>query len=300
MTKWLFAIVLSLQAFGILSITSQTQYPLNSRVNEDETIAPHREVKYISDYTIMKAIPRKSGPFFVEGLSFKDENTLVESAGLYKQSSIHYLNANDMSVIKQTKLDPEFFGEGCEIVKNKDGTETVFQLTYREGKVLLWDAETLELKQMIDSPVDIREGWGMTKRVNKETGEVRLYISNGSNMIHIVDPETFKIVKSLKVFDENGEAVTNLNELEFVRGKLWANVFATNYVMVIDPDTGLLDAVIDFSSLQIQAKQEMKKINQSWTPNSVLNGIAYHAETDRLLLTGKFWPLMFEINVQEI
>jgi len=298
MTKWLFAIVLFLQVFGILSITTQTQYPLNSKINED--IAPQRQVKYISHYTLLRAIPRKSGPFFVEGLSFKDANTLVESAGLYGESSIHYLDADDLSVIKQTDLGPEFFGEGCEIVKNKDGLETVFQLTYREGKVLLWDGETLELKQMIDAPIDIDEGWGMTKRIDKETGDVRLYITDGSNKVYIVDPETFEIIKTLEIYDENGEEVTNLNELEFVRGKLWANVFGSNYVMVIDPDTGILDAVIDFRKLQKQAKQEVKKLNQRWNSNSVLNGIAYHEETDRLLLTGKMWPLMFEVKIHGI
>ena len=108
---------------------------------------------------------------------------------------------------------------------------------------------------MIEAPSEIEEGWGMTKRTDDTTGEVRLYISDGSNKIHIVDPETFKIIKSLEVFflkqkltfafqvfDEDGKSLRGLNELEFVRGKLWANIFGSNYVAVIDPDTGLLEA----------------------------------------------------------
>ena len=149
-----------------------------------------------------------------QGLSFKDSNTLIESAGLYGESAIQYIDVNTMDIIKSQKLDPKYFGEGCEVVVNENNEVEIYQLTWREGKMftplisitqtfrLVWDGENLALKREIDLPEGIREGWGISKRyVTGRNGQqiLNFYITEGSNKIYVVDSETWRVKRIIQV-----------------------------------------------------------------------------------------------------
>jgi glutamine cyclotransferase len=190
------------------------------------------------------------------------------------KSKIAIINQQTGLPILQTTLDKKYFGEGLTIINNK-----AFMLTYKEEKCFVFDPKTLK---QIGQFSYKGEGWGMTNDGSK------IMMSNGTNNISIRNPNTFVEENVIAIFDENGP-VSNINELEYVNGYLYANQYQTNYILKIDLKTKMVVQKIDFSSL----------INQ-YIPENIkkeMNGIAYNKKSNTFFITGKNWNTMFEVVI---
>ena len=207
---------------------------------------------------------------FTQGLEFYGER-LFESRGLRGSSGLSEINATDGETIRDVSLAPELFGEGITIVG-----DTIIQLTWTSGKAFVYDIETLSVVNQFEY---VGEGWGLC------FDGTSLYMSDGSDLLTLRDPETFAITGSLKVTSDL-VSVNQLNELECVNGHVYANIWQTNTIIAIDTASGHVDMVIDASGLQTY---------EGVSDANVLNGIAHIKASDSFLLTGKLWPLMFEV-----
>lgn len=227
----------------------------------------------VSGYRVVAEYPHDPEAY-TQGLVFID-GVLYEGTGLNGQSSLRRVDLETGDVLQAVELRPRYFGEGIAVVE--DG---IFQLTWQNGLAILFDRETFE-------PVDTfsyeTEGWGLT------TDGERLIMSGGTNHLVFRDLETFAVQGVVAVTD--GEMpVALLNELEYVNGEVWANVYRTDFIARIDPDTGTVVGWIDLSGLLSEEDRAGREID-------VLNGIAYDAASDRLFVTGKLWPKLYEIEV---
>ncbi|MFL5738953.1 MAG: glutaminyl-peptide cyclotransferase [Flavisolibacter sp.] len=223
-------------------------------------------------YNVVNSLPHDTAAF-TEGLEFY-HNTLIESAGLYAKSRLIQQDPASGKIIKQIKLDPKYFGEGISILH-----DTLYQLTYKENVVLVYDARTFnKIKEL---PYNSGEGWGMTNDGKN------LIVSNGSSNLYFFEPGSFKLLRVQNI-TENGDNVPNINELEFVNGFIYANQWQYNYILKIDPSSGQVVGKMDLTDL----------INRTPGTNSdnVLNGIAYNHDTKKFYVTGKNWPKMYEIQ----
>ena len=217
---------------------------------------------------------------YTQGLEWYGE-TLFESTGNYGKSVLHKLDANMQGIGKKINLSKELFGEGVTIFKDK-----IYQLTWKEHKVLVYDANTLQKEKELYWQY---EGWGITHN------DTALIVSTGGSDIYIVDPNNFAIKKTIGVYNNYGY-VSDINELEYVDGKIFANIYGLNEVVVIDPATGQIINNINFSNLLAQAgvKYDPTTIDVGY----VLNGIAYQAKSKTFFITGKCWPVMVEVRVK--
>jgi len=213
---------------------------------------------------------------FTEGYVFADRNHLYESSGLYGQSRLSSIDPTTGTVNRTAPLDPAQFGEGLASVRGE-----LVQLTWKEGVALRWATATL-------SPVGryalAGEGWGLTY----DAARGRYIQSDGTGTLTFRDRSTFAVTGHVDV-TRAGKPVTQLNELEWVAGTVWANVWLTNEILRIDPRTGRVTGVVDVSSL-VPANDE---------PDNVPNGIAHRPgdAANRLWVTGKRWPTATEITV---
>ena len=210
---------------------------------------------------------------FTQGLVFLD-GKLYESTGLNGQSSVRIEDLKSGEVLKQTQLASQYFGEGL-----TDWRNTLIQITWQSHTVFVYDRATLRLLRTSVWP---GEGWGLT-----HDGR-RLILSDGSSTLYFLDPETFREEGKIEVTDQ-GREIKNLNELEMVHGEIFANVWHENRIACISPETGEVLGWIDLSGLL----SPMIKVGSE----DVLNGIAYDALHDRLFVTGKRWPSIFEIQL---
>jgi glutaminyl-peptide cyclotransferase len=227
----------------------------------------------VCSYEVVKAYPHDPRAF-TQGLLYRDGH-LVESTGLEGRSTIRKVRLEDGAVLKQAALPPALFGEG--IVDWKDQLVSV---TWHGGKGFRWDARTLrKLGEFSYSG----EGWGLTQDGRN------LILSDGTAVLRFLDPATMKVVKRLTVAAD-GRPVRNLNELEWVKGEIFANVWMTDLVARIDPRSGNVKSVINLSGLRRSAG--------AIAAQDVLNGIAYDAKGDRLFVTGKNWPKLFQIKIK--
>ncbi|MAJ04721.1 MAG: hypothetical protein CMH03_08460 [Marinovum sp.] len=176
-------------------------------------------------------------------------------------------------VLQQSDLDAQYFGEGITVFGDK-----IYQLTWTSGDVFVYDKESFTLENTLSIS---GEGWGLTH------DETHLIMSDGSNTLRYLDPETLDEVKSITVTD-GGVSVDRLNELEFINGEVWANVWKRPTIVRIDPESGIVNSRIDLS-----------EINQQTGMEDVLNGIAYNSATDQVFVTGKNWTDLYEIEVDE-
>lgn len=211
--------------------------------------------------------------FFTQGLVFHD-GELYEGTGRHGQSALMHIDLEDGSVIKSRALSSRYFGEGIAVANDQ-----LFQLTWRENMVFVYDADSLE---PVTSHYWPHEGWGLT------FDGTHLILSDGSDQLFFVDPATFQPVKQVGVKIE-GRPVNQLNELEYINGEVWANVWMSQQLVRINPETGQVTAVVDLTGL----------VNQTETGGSeaVLNGIAWNAATEQLFVTGKLWSHLFEIEL---
>ncbi len=233
----------------------------------------------VINYQLINVFPHDS-TCFTEGLEYVN-GQLYESAGQYGTSDIRKTDLQTGRVIKRTEMEHKYFGEGITVLNGK-----AYQLTYREQTGFIYDAATLK---QLDKFSFTSEGWGMTN-----DGRNLIY-SDGTNIIRYMDPSTMKQLKDLAVSDEHGP-VNNINELEFIRGSIYANQWQTDRILKIDTGTGRVVARADLSSLR--GTVGIPPIsNSSPKGPEVLNGIAYDAAANRIFVTGKYWPKLLEIKL---
>ncbi len=243
----------------------------NDTVSATNTVSPPANI----NHNIVASYPHDTSSF-TEGLIFHD-NTLYEGTGLEGQSKLLKIDIKNGKVSKAVSLDPSIFGEGITILNNK-----IYQLTWQNHKVYVYEAKTLKKLKELNWEHD---GWGLT---NNGTD---LIISTGDSNLYFVDPDTFKIRKIIGVTDNNGP-VGNLNELEYVDGVIYSNIYLTDYIIKIDPANGHILGKIDLSGLLTKAGKQVDTEG-----GNVLNGIAYDSTKKSLYITGKKWPLIFEMKV---
>jgi glutaminyl-peptide cyclotransferase len=234
---------------------------------------PVREIPPTFGYRVVTEYPHDRRAF-TQGLAYVD-GVLYEGTGLYGESTVRRVDLATGEVLQAVRLSKEYFGEGIAVLGDR-----IYQLTWENGVCIVLDRETFELQEAFTYQT---EGWGLT------TDGERLIMSDGTNRLFIRDPETFAELDTIDVFD-GPRAISNLNELEIVEGEIWANVWQTDRIVRIDPETGHVTGWIDLSGLLSEKDRERH-------PVDVLNGIAYDPETDRLFVTGKLWPKLFEIEV---
>lgn len=224
-------------------------------------------------YKIIKSYPH-STTSYVEGLEFND-GFFYESAGDYGNSSLRKVTL-DGKVVQQKDVEKQYFAEGMTVIGDK-----IIQLTYREKVGFEYDKNTFELLKTF--PYNhASEGWGLT--FDGET----VYNTDGSNTIYKLDKNTYLPKGTIEVYDNKGP-VTQLNELEWVDGKIYANIYTSELIAIIDPKTGAVEAYINMMGLphgQVEDPQQ-----------DVLNGIAYDKQGKRLFVTGKKWDKLFHIEV---
>ncbi len=212
--------------------------------------------------------------WFTQGLAFW-EGRLFEGTGMYGESLVHELDPHTGGELRKVPDDALLFGEGVTVFHDE-----LYQLTWQEHECVVYDAATLHEKRVLAYD---GEGWGVTN-----DGE-SLITSDGSSTLSYRDPETFRVEKLLPVTYE-GEPLLELNELEMVRGEIWANVWQTDFIVRISPKNGHVVGRLDLSGLQSFGEK-------SRDPDDVLNGIAFDERSGRILVTGKRWKRVFEIAV---
>lgn len=255
---------------------------LRSVLNSGKTVVESRITRVLSDITperkkvrIMATLPHNDSNY-VQGLEFY-KGVLYEGTGDEGNRGATRLGKVDLTNGKYTQkvgLSRPYFGEGITIL---DGT--LYQLTWRSGKCFVYDADELVIKSEFNYN---GEGWGLC---NDGTN---LIMSDGTERITFRDPQTFQIVRTIEVYN-NTMPITNLNELEYIDGKIYANIYLSDGVVVIDPATGKVLEEIDASELTRQVLPFLRN-------GEVLNGIAYNPESKKLYMTGKNWPNMFEVE----
>ncbi len=224
-------------------------------------------------YTVMAVYPHDPTAF-VQGLLYHD-GFLYESTGLYGASSLRKVSLEDGQIVRSYQLPSNYFGEGIAIID-----QNIIQLTWREQVGFVYDIHSFDL---ISQFYYSTEGWGLTF-----DGE-HLIMSDGSDQLTFLDPSTYESVRQITVKDSNG-SVKWINELEYINGIIYANIWYCNEVVLIDPATGSVLGWIDFSDLLNQLEVDLSQID-------VLNGIAYDENKDLLYVTGKLWPSIFAIKV---
>jgi glutaminyl-peptide cyclotransferase len=222
-------------------------------------------------FNIVKTLPHNT-TYFTEGFEFVD-GVIYEGTGNQGSSYIYAYKPGDKKVIRSIKNEDQYFGEGITVLNNK-----IYQLTYKHRKGFIYDFSTF--KKIGEFPFTSNEGWGLTN-----DGK-HLIMSDGTSKIHFIDPSTFSIVKTIEVCDNNG-IIENINELEYVDGVIYSNIWMRNTILKIDAQTGKIMASINLESL-------LSKFNSSSV--DVLNGIAYNKSEKLFYVTGKYWPNMFAIT----
>ncbi|GGE91874.1 glutaminyl-peptide cyclotransferase [Sphingomonas prati] len=222
--------------------------------------------------TVVARYPHDTGAF-TQGLLWHN-GSFYESTGQVGQSQIRHVRLADGKVLQSAAVRADVFGEGMALWKND-----LVSLSWQNGTGWRWDRATLRQKSEFRY---LGEGWGLT-----QDGR-RLILSDGTSELRFLDPVTFAEQGRIRV-TANGRPVLNLNELEYVKGEILANVWQTAMIARIDPSTGRVKGWLDLRSLVAQVPVT--------DPDAVLNGIAYDATKDRLFVTGKYWPSLFEIRI---
>lgn len=225
-------------------------------------------------YKIVNRYPSDMAAF-TQGLLF-NEGVLFRGTGKRGASTLSRIELETGKTLDEVSLSSRYFGEGIEVVGDR-----LFQLTWQSHVVFEYDKNTLERRATHYNPT---EGWGLAY------GNDALYLSDGSDELHLVDPTNFAFTGKLRV-TLNSQPVGNLNELEFINGEIWANVWQTDFIVRISPESGIVTGLIDLSGLAQRTARDGAE--------AVLNGIAYDEENARLFVTGKYWATLYEIELIE-
>ena len=223
-------------------------------------------------YKVMATFPH-SRTSYTQGLQIVD-GELWEGTGEYGTSRILRVDLASGKALQSRANSADEFGEGITVLGDK-----IYQLTWTNGKLHVYDRKTLK---RLATHTYKGEGWGLT------TDGEKLYMSDGTSTIRILDPATLKQVGSFKVTLQ-GQTLNLLNELEWINGKIWANVYTTDQIVIINPKNGVIEGIIDLRGI-LPAREYDNRTD-------VLNGIAYDKATKRIFVTGKNWSKLFEIKI---
>jgi glutamine cyclotransferase len=229
--------------------------------------------KQLYTYRIIKKYPH-SAEDFTEGFIYEN-GIIYESTGLYGKSKMKKYKLGSTEPIKEYGLPVMYFGEGAVVLQDR-----VYQLTWKSRVGFIYN-KNLELIGNFNYKT---RGWGLT------TNGKSLIMSDGTNKLYFLDPKTLKEEKIVEIY-ENEAPVVNINEMEYLNGKIYANIFMTDFIAIINPESGKVEGWIDLTGI-------LEKENIS-TPVDVLNGIAYNTDSKRILITGKYWPYIYEIDLIE-
>ena len=228
-------------------------------------------------YQIIQTYPHDPEAY-TQGLLY-DNGVLYESTGNYGSSDIRKVELETGRVLQIQSIADDLFGEGLTLFEGR-----LFQLTWKANKGFVYEKDTFEILQEFSYPT---EGWGLTHYENK------LILSDGTANLYFLDPYTFKEESRISAHYKNSMeadcSVSFLNELEFIQGEIWANIWQTDTIVMISPQTGKITGWINLRGLLSQEEENAGA--------NVLNGIAYDNETQRLWVTGKYWPKLFEIEL---
>ena len=264
---FLYALVM----LGVISVIACST-SMESPSSPETPTSTNTDITPLFTYRIVNTYPHDPNAF-TQGLVF-EEGVLYEGTGRYGQSTLRRVDLETGDILQLRELPEQFFGEGIAIYENR-----IIQLTWQSNTCFVYDKTTFELLDEFHYPT---EGWGIT-----HDGR-RLIMSDGTATLHFLDPQTFEETGRIEVFD-NGAGVRRLNELEYIQGEIYANVWQTDYVARIDPHTGEVVGWINLEGL-LNPEDCVEPVN-------VLNGIAYDARDDRFFVTGKLWPRLFEIKL---
>lgn len=225
-------------------------------------------------YGIVNAYPHSTSSY-TQGLQFAD-GIMWEGTGEYGHSVLQTIDlATGRTDVKIALPDNEF-GEGITILGDK-----IYQLTWQNGVMHVYDRATCRL---LYNKTYKGEGWGLT------TDGERLYMSDGTSLIRVIDPATFRTERTISVFC-NGQSLPYLNELEWIDGRIWANVYTLDQIVIINPDNGMVEGIVDLTGILSE--------EDTYASTDVLNGIACDEATGRIFVTGKNWSRLFEIKLVE-
>lgn len=245
--------------------------------------AAQNDKKAVPVYTfeIVKTYPHDKNAF-TQGLVFFNEY-LYESTGQNGESSLRKVELESGKVLRKHDLEDKYFAEGMTILDNQ-----IYQLTWRSGKGFVYDISDFKVVK------EFRyngEGWGLTN-----DGQY-LFLSDGTHIIRVVDPVTFETIRTIVVLEEDGKPLYKINELEFIKGEIWANIWHSedirrpNQIARIDPKDGRVVGWVDLDGI---SPDDVRRDSEN-----TLNGIAYDADSDRLFVTGKNWKNLFEIRLRQ-
>lgn len=265
---WLLGLLL-LAGFSLVSCGNDSEAPPDT---VSSAVPTRTEIAPVYTYTIVNTYPHDRQAF-TQGLVF-DQGGLYEGTGLRGQSSLRRVDVTTGAILQRRPLAARFFGEGITVLG-----EQIMQLTWRSHVGFVYDRRNFILLRQFTYDT---EGWGITHDGS------RLIMSDGTSNLYFLDPKTFQEISRVEVRDHTGP-VHRLNELEYIQGQVYANIWQTDRIARIDPGTGWVTAWIDLTGL-LPLEDRLQGAD-------VLNGIAYDAERDRLFVTGKLWPKLFEIKI---
>ncbi|MFN3190470.1 MAG: glutaminyl-peptide cyclotransferase [Aureliella sp.] len=237
-----------------------------------ENSVAQRQTVPVKQVRVIRSFPHDPGAF-CQGLVVEG-NTVFESTGQYGRSSLRRGDLTTGKTLQSQALGDKYFGEGMTIVGDR-----IFQLTWKQGQCIVYEKKTMKALGVFRYS---GEGWGLADN------EKEIFLSDGTYTIRVVDPETFKVKRRLKVKDGR-RLLRDINELEYFDDHIWANVWYRNEIAKIDPKTGSVVAWIDCSGVYPASMRPSRE--------HVLNGIAYDEESKKLYITGKNWPRVYEIEI---
>ena len=256
-TSWIAAVVVVVCSVIGLTAFAQLKRPSKTEPLIFEIVAKH---------------PHDSSAF-TQGLVYSDGH-LYEGTGKKGESTLRLVDLSTGKVEKIASLDAHYFGEGIAVLDHR-----IYQLTWQNRIGVVYDEKTFEVEKTFQYT---GEGWGLT------TDGKNLIMSDGSATIRFLDPKTFAVVRRITARSSHGK-VDRLNELEYVKNEIWANIWYEDKIARISPTTGDVLGYLDFAGLHPRSHRHSSE--------DVMNGIAYDAENDRLFVTGKNWPQLFEIKI---
>ncbi len=240
----------------------------------DQTVAAKSpvEARQVA-YEVVNNYPHDRAAF-LQGLVWHNDG-FYESTGQFGQSSLRHVEFPSGKVLRRINLDPQLFGEGLALVDNR-----LIQLTWQSHRGFVYDRETFKLLREFKYDT---EGWGLTYDGKS------LILSDGSDVLTYLSPETFEVSRRLPV-KFNGQPLRDINELEFIDGQVWANVWHSDKIVRIDPASGQVKSYLDLTGILPEAEKDNSE--------AVLNGIAYDSQRKRIFVSGKLWPRIFEIRLK--
>ena len=268
--------IFSLQnsSLGEKMIKAEVFYDGKKEVALQKVIVVNGSTPKLYSYELLNTYPHDITSY-TQGLEFY-KGVLYESTGQYGESKLRALNYKNDAILNNVNLSRSYFGEGLTVINDK-----IYQLTWKEGRGLIYDVNTFEILGSFNYGQS-KEGWGLCNDGRQ------LYKTDGSENIWILNAETLEEERFVQAYTNKGR-LTNLNELEWVEGKIYANRYQKNGVAIINPINGAIEAVLDFKDLK------NKVTNHPGL--DVLNGMAYNPDTKTLFVTGKRWDKLFEVRI---